>query len=734
MFLKKLIIIIFLTSQFLFAGWGKIVGTVKEKTRGKPIAEAIIELVDIEFKTETDHSGKFVIEDVPSGTYQLKASHKYFTTILIKDIVVGNGEEVVVNIWLKRKPSSDQTFHSGSTGRKKPPVSKKDYEVRSFRISGHKKEAEPAKTSDVPAEPQSMTEPESDESETTADKEDYKITKPKTSIHEDVLESESIEILEPSSEPSSPTDIKKKEAGRADLPPPKKKTAPAQSGLKAGFADDNKQYNYFLNFLENYKKSAPYYPININERIQILVKDKSGKAVPNAEVRIYANGKMIDDAKTYSDGSYFLYPLIHGYKGSQFKAYISFQQQKREVKINRHGPRQIEVNLKTERGEFSKIALDLLFILDTTGSMGEEIERLKSTIEIINLNLSSLKIKPLIRFGMVLYRDREDDYVTKVIPFTENLQAFQNELNKVDADGGGDTPEDLQSALKDAVKKMQWNNDGVRLAFIITDAPAHLDYDQKYTYADAAMDAKKEAIKIFSVGTGGLDIKGEYILRQISQFTYAKYIFLTYGEKGESEGGKRGSVSHHTGTNYQTGKLEAIIIRFAKEELANISDLPLEEGEAYFQAVKIDDEKKEETLRKLFSRAVNELQDYSSIAIPEGVPVSALPIVVKLKSLSNNAEYFSEQLIFAIGHNKKFKLIERNDMQFVAKEVGLHLSGLVEVDDAVKVGSFIGAEMLIIGNLYFKDSNYELFLKLVRVETAEILAVTKLKVDYKLGL
>ncbi len=103
MFFKKLIIIIFLTSQFLFAGWGKIVGTVKEKTRGKPIAKAIIELVDIEFKTETDHSGKFVIKDVPSGTYQLKASHEYFTSIIINDIVVGNGEEVLVDIWLKKK-------------------------------------------------------------------------------------------------------------------------------------------------------------------------------------------------------------------------------------------------------------------------------------------------------------------------------------------------------------------------------------------------------------------------------------------------------------------------------------------------------------------------------------------------------------------------------------------------------------------------------------------------------
>ncbi len=64
---------------------------------------------------------------------------------------------------------------------------------------------------------------------------------------------------------------------------------------------------------------------------------------------------------------------------------------------------------------------------------------------------------------------------------------------------------------------------------------------------------------------GGLDLGGEYVLRQISQYTYGTYIFLTYGERGESEGGVAGSVSHHTGANYQTDRLEAIIIRLARQ-------------------------------------------------------------------------------------------------------------------------------------------------------------------------
>ncbi|MEJ2056062.1 MAG: hypothetical protein P8X42_19280, partial [Calditrichaceae bacterium] len=293
---------------------------------------------------------------------------------------------------------------------------------------------------------------------------------------------------------------------------------------------------------------------------------------------------------------------------------------------------------------------------------------------------------------------------------------------------------DLQSALNDALQKMDWNEQGIRLAFIITDAAAHLDYDQKYTYVDAAGEAKSKGIKIFSVGTGGLSIAGEYILRQISQYTYGKYIFLTYGEEGESEGGKPGSVSHHTGSNVQTDKLEAIIIRFAKEELSHLSDMEIVADERYIQASRVDFEEKEETLEKLFTAAIDELWDYSAIALPNPVNLNIIPLTVDRESLESNAEYFTERLNFTVSGMAGIKLVERKDLQYVADELKIQLSGIVAVKDAAKLGQWMGADYQIIGNLYFKDGNYEAYLKLVRVNTAEILSVTKLIIDYRLGL
>jgi len=514
---------------------------------------------------------------------------------------------------------------------------------------------------------------------------------------------------------------------------PKRET-PSTSGLKAGFSDDNRQFNYFVNFLKKYGKDAANYPINIEERIILKVADINKKPVANAEVSVYAGKNLIASGKTYADGTFLFFPSEYDKNIGAFRADIAVLQKKKSVVIDRQGPREVAVGIDSQRNVPANVPLDILFIMDTTGSMGEEIARLKSTIEIINMNLASLSAKPKIRFGMVLYKDRGDEYVTNVIPLTEDLEEFQKSLELVNASGGGDEPEDLQSALDDAMHKIKWNRDGIRLGFIITDAPSHLEYGQEYTYVKAVKDARKNGIKIFSVGTGGLNLSGEYILRQISQYTYAKYIFLTYGEKGESAGGREGSVSHHTGTNFTADKLESIIIRFTKEELAFLTDKPLESGEEFIQAVKIEDEKNEETLKKLFDMSITQLVDYSTINIGSGTTASIIPFSSVDKNLKVNAEYFTEQMGFSLSRNKTFTLVERKDMQKILKELELQMTGIIQDEGAVKVGKLIGAKMIIAGKLYPKDGNYEIFLKLLRVETGEVLSVNKLRVDKKLGL
>lgn len=515
------------------------------------------------------------------------------------------------------------------------------------------------------------------------------------------------------------------------------RTTPGESGLKAGYSDDNNQFNYFVKFLAQYSSEVGFYPLNIGERITLTVFDSNGKPVSNADVSVQVAGKTVSSGRTYASGIYHVFPLEYP-DASSYKVLVSYGGEKKSVEVDRKGPRTIDVKLSSDRKVLKGVPLDIVFVLDTTSSMGEEIERLRDTIEIINANVSAVTPKPLVRFALVLYRDTDDEYVTKVIPFTSKMDVFQKSLDEITADGGGDSPEDLQSALNDAINKLDWNKDGIRLAFTITDAEPHLDYNQTYTYAMAARDAKTKGIKMYTVGTGGLPIQGEYILRQISQYTAARYIFLTYGEKGDSEGGVEASVSHHIGSNFQTDKLETIIIRFAREELAYLSDQPLVPDDPFFDAKKIGGEDTDATLGTLFQDALVNLSDYSTYSVGNTTKAVLLPIGLSeadtSPALKRQAEYFSEALLLAAMKNKPFTIVERKDLQKILDEQNLQYSGLVDDDTAVRLGAFLGAEVMVTGRLYIRDGKYEIFMKLLRVETGEILSVTKAKLTKDLGL
>jgi pentose-5-phosphate-3-epimerase len=79
-------------------------------------------------------------------------------------------------------------------------------------------------------------------------------------------------------------------------------------------------------------------------------------------------------------------------------------------------------------------------------------------------------------------------------------------------------------------------------------------------------------------------------------------------------------------------------------------------------------------------------------------------------------------------------MVERKDLQAILDELKLQMTGAVSEKDAVKVGKLAGAKMIVTGSLYGNAENYELFLKLLRVESGEVLSVTKARINKKLGL
>ena len=520
-----------------------------------------------------------------------------------------------------------------------------------------------------------------------------------------------------------------------------------ESGLKAGLVDDNTQYNYFLDFLSRYEHSSGIRAVPVHNRIMLTVLDEQNHPIPNALLSIYNEQQIVtEQIQTYADGTVLLTPPLDAAGLWTIEAEVP--EHKQRISFDPQGLRNIELQIATKPRQSSRwvptpVPLDMVFILDTTGSMGEEIERLKETIEIIRDNLDLATPKPKLRFGLVLYRDRGDDYITQSFPLTENLKQFQSYLAKAKADGGGDTPEDLEAALAAAINKnMGWDPKGARLVFIITDAPAHT-YTDGVPYNESAEQARSQAIKIHSIGTGGLPIDGEYQLRQIAQRTRGKYIFLTYGEKGESEGGAPGAVSHHTGSNWTADRLEAIIIRLAKEEISLLSGETVSvPSDDYYEAKAIPDRDKDSILDELFSETLSRLLDYAAAPISKASRVSLVPLsfseFVTLDE-KKNAELFSSRLLQAAIRTNRFTLVERNDLQAILQELELSLSAISDPEGALQVGKLLGAEYLILPNMvslaYTKEDDpaWEVYLRLIRVSTGEILSVSRAKISQSLS-
>ena len=180
--------------------------------------------------------------------------------------------------------------------------------------------------------------------------------------------------------------------------------------------------------------------------------------------------------------------------------------------------------------------LDLVFIVDATGSMGDEIAKLKSSMRAMSQQIAQLPGQPDICYGLVAYRDRGDAFLTRTHDFTDDLGAFQQMLARVQAGGGGDTPEALNEALHEVVHHLSWRTDAARLVVLVADAPPHLDYGGPQYDVDMQA-ALAKGIKLFAVGASGLDPVGEYVYRQMAQYTAGRFVFLTYKDAADPGSG-----------------------------------------------------------------------------------------------------------------------------------------------------------------------------------------------------
>jgi len=333
--------------------------------------------------------------------------------------------------------------------------------------------------------------------------------------------------------------------------------------LTAGSFDDNIDPRVFLTFLKRMGQLRGLQDIPARmsgQRLFIQVKDSAGKPVGGAKVQLVATTGQAAELITRTDGrAVFLSSFDDLPSDVALTATVTPPGGGATVteKIDAGAPRW-EITLPAATAKLPR-NLDLAIVLDTTGSMGDELDYIKSEIRGISKAVHDKFPEVQQRFALVVYRDEGDEYVARHFDFA-SLEVFHKRLAEQKAAGGGDYPEAVHKGFEEA-RQLQWRGDDTaRVLFWIADAPPHAQHMNR-TMA-AANVLRKQGVAMYPIACSGYDDACEVVMRSCALLTGGQFLFLT------DDSGVGNSHAEPKIPYYHVERLEKLMVRMIAGELA----------------------------------------------------------------------------------------------------------------------------------------------------------------------
>ena len=334
-----------------------------------------------------------------------------------------------------------------------------------------------------------------------------------------------------------------------------------QGGLvTAGEWNDLDNWAFYQKTLmkEPFKGFPDDWQMYTNHRIAVALTAKN-KPAANATVTLFRNDTPIWTAKTDNLGRAELWVG-------------AFQKEKElnttllRLKVNEQWVSTATIS----ETQVNRIALDetlpsptnlvqIAFMVDATGSMGDELEFLKMDLKKVINEVQKANNQLKISTGTVFYRDEGDEYVVKHSPFTEDINQTTEFISLQRADGGGDFPEAVDKALLQ-LNQLQWQPEArTRIAFLVLDAPPHNKPAVINSIQYSVKTAAASGIKLIPVVASGIDKTTEFLMRFIAMYTNGTYVFIT-DHSGIGNKHLEPSVGE-----YQVEKLSDLMVRLIKK-------------------------------------------------------------------------------------------------------------------------------------------------------------------------
>ena len=206
--------------------------------------------------------------------------------------------------------------------------------------------------------------------------------------------------------------------------------------------------------------------------------------------------------------------------------------------------------------------VDLVFVLDTTGSMGGLIQGAKTKIwRIVNDVMQNQRCGADVRVGLIAYRDKEDEYVTRKVRLNQDLDEVYAELMSFKAAGGGDEPEHVRLALHEAVNQMNWRPNSKKVLFLVGDAPPKDSYIEVPSVSHTAQKAKQKGIIINTLLAGDSKTTAR-VWQSVAQYGGGEYFTIP------QDGGSVAVTTPYDDTlSSLSTRLDSVYLPYGKEPL-----------------------------------------------------------------------------------------------------------------------------------------------------------------------
>jgi len=305
---------------------------------------------------------------------------------------------------------------------------------------------------------------------------------------------------------------------------------------------------------------------NTAQRVRVEVTgDRNGTPGPITDAAVQLLGqdqRVIWEARTDNKGRADLYAGLFGASQGPYVLVASSGQGRAQMaKVVPNANETLSLHLKDAAP--ARNGVDIMFMVDTTGSMGDELSFLQAEMQSVIDQVQQKNGQQLgIRTSVNFYRDQGDDYVVRPFDFTDRLGDSLKALGDQYASGGGDFPEAVEEALDNAVNSHPWSASArARLLFLVLDAPPHNNPQILQRLHDVTQRAAAKGIRIIPIGGSGINKDTEFLMRFVAVATSGTYVFLT------DHSGVGGSHIKPTIGPHKVEQLNALLIRLINDAL-----------------------------------------------------------------------------------------------------------------------------------------------------------------------